>query len=465
MGTSAGVTFEFSEIKICKGGTLVFVEKSDSGKNGQIKFPSLDKFRACPLELRQLVSEFLVSLDSDYWGSMNDYLKNSIGVKALTFGTALPCAPISVMSKFDVVDSHSYWNHPVFPHDSWNNNDYYVKNQSLTTAEDGGTLASLAKQRVYGKPFSVTEYDHPYPNQFTSEMMPMYAVFASLQDWDCIYSFCYDLSQRNPKAQKITGYFDQSSNPAKIAAMPVAARIFREYKIKPFEKALYCNVTLENERDAIAKNGSAWNVVPQENFGINQKDSLFYKIGSVVESVKNNLTERELKSTSQSNGEDSGLIWNSQPGYFIFENNEVYVSVTMPGATNEIQNPKNKFSFVPQDDFACIAAVKINDSDKNSKWFVFSCSWSGNLGEKLYEYGKKPKKVPQTSMTRSVINLTNEYLGSGNLATALGSNGSFKFDENSWKLYCLQQDGNRGNELKNLTINQTDKTLWYELEK
>jgi hypothetical protein len=145
------------------------------------------------------------------------------------------------MSKFDIVDSHAYWNHPAFPGSGWDTRNYYVSNRCLVNAKDGGTLATLAKLRVFGKPYSVTEYDHPYPNQYSSEMMPMLAVMASLQDWDCIYSFCYELSQRNPQKQRITGYFDQASNPAKIAAMPFAARVFREFK------------TLDELEDSIAE--------------------------------------------------------------------------------------------------------------------------------------------------------------------------------------------------------------------
>ncbi len=471
MGQSAGTTVELSDVTLSKGGDVVCIEKSSSGKNDAVKFPSLDTYRAYPVELKQLVAEFLVKLDSDYWGSMNDYLKETLGIKALTFGTALPCAPITVMSKFDVVDSHAYWNHPSFPGSGWDTRNYNVKNASLVNAKDGGTLANLAKLRVYGKPFSVTEYDHPYPNQYSSEMVPMYAVMACLQDWDCIYTFCYELSQRNPDKQKITGYFDQASNPAKIAAMPFAARIFREFKIKPFEKAMYYVVTPDTEANVIAKMGSAWNNVPPEGFGANQKASLRAKLGCFVTDNPNyNAQDKDfikvdnrkyIKFDASEGFDNGGLYWDATRGYFVFNNENVYVSITRPGAKPELELLPEAFTFVPADDFAVVAGVKTDEA----KWFIFSCCWSGNKGEKLFEYGKTQKSVPENSIIRGDVYLTTSYAGSGSVAVALGSTGSLEFENKKWKLYPLQQNGSRGSAKKKPELSPDDKTLWYELEK
>ena len=537
MGRSAGTTIEISDVILCKGGNTVNVEKSNAIASGTgissgelIKFPASDVYRALPLKLRLLVTEFLVSLDDDYWSSMNDYLKKDLKIKSLTFGTSLPCAPVTVMSKFDVVDSHAYWHHPSFPGSSWNTKDYYVKNQSLVTADDGGTLTSLAKLRIYGKPFSVTEYDHPYPSQFSSEMMPMLAVFASLQDWDCVYSFCYELSQRNPDKIKITGYFDQANNPSKVAGVPVAARIFREFRIKPFEKKAYYKVTPQAELNAIAKNGGAWNVAPPECFntiddkrtvdgvntdllvqaGLLQEVSIGMKsleklVGGIIldddeSSLKEIAVEADVDTTGTNaatgSGSSSGagsnrvFTWNSSDGYFIYSDEDVFVSVTTPNAKPQERAYKTKagldgvytsnIRFIPQNDFASVAAVKLDDS----RWFIFSSSWCGNEDEKLFEYGKKPKTFPKYAKTRSVANITTDYSGSGTIAVALGSNGTIeittagesktKADNNikGWNLYPLNADGTRtkrtikaSKAAKGFVLSEADNTLWYELKK
>ena len=462
MGKSAGTTFEFTDVKFCKGGSAIAVEKSGD----LIKFPSSKDYHALPLDLRLLVTQFIVELDSDYWISMNNYLKNDLKIKALTFGTALPCAPVTVMNSFDIVDSHAYWHHPSFPSSSWNTKDYYVKSQSLTTDTKGGTLSSLAKLRIYGKPFSVTEYDHPYPNQFTSEMLPMLAVFASLQDWDCVYTFCYELSQRNPERARITGYFDQANNPSKIAAVPVAARIFREFRIKPFEKTVHYEITPQTELKAIAQKGGAWNVVPPECFDPQiAKKSFQNQVGGII--LDDGKSGAKVASADASGTSNRVFNWNSRKGYFVYSDDDVFVSITTPNVKPE-EASVAEIQFVPQDDFATVAAVKLDDS----RWFVFSNSWCGNEGEKLFEYGKKPKAFTKYAKTRSLANLSTEYSGSGTIAVALGSNGTLQLKDQSkgWKLYPLNADGGQTKKQIKATkegfvLSETDNTLWYELRK
>ncbi len=462
MGKSAGTTFEFTDVKFCKGGSAIAVEKSGD----LIKFPSSKDYHALPLDLRLLVTQFIVELDSDYWTSMNNYLKNDLKIKALTFGTALPCAPVTVMSSFDIVDSHAYWHHPSFPSSSWNTKDYYVKSQSLTTDTKGGTLSSLAKLRIYGKPFSVTEYDHPYPNQFTSEMLPMLTVFASLQDWDCVYTFCYELSQRNPERARITGYFDQANNPSKIAAVPVAARIFREFRIKPFEKTVHYEITPQTELKAIAQKGGAWNVVSPECFDPQiAKKSFQNQVGGII--LDDGKSGAKVASADASGTSDRVFNWNSHKGYFVYSDDDVFVSITTPNVKPE-EASASEIQFVPQDDFATVAAVKLDDS----RWFVFSNSWCGNEGEKLFEYGKKPKAFTKYAKTRSLANLSTEYSGSGTIAVALGSNGTLQLKDQSkgWKLYPLNADGGQTKKQIKATkegfvLSETDNTLWYELRK
>lgn len=462
MGKAAGTTFEFADVKLCKGGSAIAVEKIDN----LIKFPSVEAYRALPMELKLLVTQFIVELDADYWTSMNNYLKKDLKIKSLTFGTSLPCAPVTVMSTFDIVDSHAYWHHPSFPGSSWNTKDYYVKNQSLTTADDGGTLSSLAKLRIYGKPFSVTEYDHPYPNQFTSEALPMLAVFASLQDWDCVYTFCYELSQRNPDKIKIIGYFDQANNPSKIAAVPVAARIFREFRIKPFEKIEQYVITPQTELKAIAQKGGAWNVVPPEFFDSQLSKKAFQnQVGAIILDDKSGSKVASAATKSDLNS-DRVFNWNSRRGYFIYSDDDAFVSVTMPNVKPE-EASASELSFIPQDDFAVVAAVKL----EKSRWFIFSNSWCGNEDEKLFEYGNKPKSFSKYAKTRSTARLTTDYSGSGSIAVALGSNGILKVadQKKGWNLYPLNPDGTQSKrQIKStkegFSLNETDNTLWYELK-
>jgi len=514
MGLKKGITFDFKDISLCKGGELITI-----GQKGKyVDFPGIEDFKRLPLELRYLIVDFMREIDADYWKKMNDYLKKDLAIKAHTFGTTITCDSISSAAIFDVIDNHAYWNHPSFPNDSWNASDFYVKNKSLLKAEDGGTLTELAASRIFGKVFSVTEYDHPYPNQFSSEMLPMLSVFASLQDWDCIYTFCYDVSQKNPETARINGYFDQDSNPAKIAALPMAAKIFREFLIEPFEEKRSYNVSLEKEVEVISKIGMTWNVTPAGGFGCRREDAFKYQLGGILDFDQTVAVEGKQSVAENQNGaaagagsghtsrkEKSQLYWKAQKGYFIFTNKDVFVSVSLPQNTAQsaalaqstARTPEQNFTdlfqtegiplnseicILPGQDFASFCAVKSAEKGGEKgggKWIIFSSSWSGNSGEKLREYGsplpasgRDEGNKAKSLRTLDDIKLTSSYTENGQKALALGSYGQIKTKLSKGRLYKVLADGRKGDlkgdlkgELKdNLTLYNDEGCLWYLLE-
>jgi hypothetical protein len=130
-----------------------------------------------------------------------------------------------VQSQLDVVDIHSYWQHPHFPGRPWDMGNWTVKNTSMAAARDGGTLPRLIGGRVPGKPYICTEYNHPAPNVFNSEGFLMLAATAAREDWDGIFAFTYSHGT-DWNARKIRSFFDVDQHPAQMATFPVAAAMF-----------------------------------------------------------------------------------------------------------------------------------------------------------------------------------------------------------------------------------------------
>jgi hypothetical protein len=91
----------------------------------------------------------------------------------------------------------------------------------------GGALWELAEHRVAGKPYSVSEYNHPAPSDYRVEGFPILASFASFQDWDAIYAFDYGSYGDKGGNDKISGFFSTGSDPARASTLPWAAYIFR----------------------------------------------------------------------------------------------------------------------------------------------------------------------------------------------------------------------------------------------
>ncbi len=186
-------------------------------------------------------TDFLADTEKAYAEEMRAYLKQDLGVRAnvvdtqITYGGA---TGYNRESSMEFVDNHAYWEHPVFPNKSWDSVDWTIRNTPMTNEMDGGLgeLGSLARFRVDGKPYTISEYNHPAPSDFQAEMMPLLSTFASLQDWDAIYSFCYEATASGQPNDKINGYFNIAADAAKSAFFPSTALIFRAGLVPSIER-------------------------------------------------------------------------------------------------------------------------------------------------------------------------------------------------------------------------------------
>ncbi len=169
---------------------------------------------------------FLQQTEENYYVGMMNFLKTNIGVKCPITGT-IGFGPMGTVSqsKMDFVDAHAYWEHPSFPHKPWDAADWTIGNQPMVDAPSQATLWSLGATRVAGKPFTVTEYQHPAPSDWQAECIPFIATYAGLQDWDGVFLFAYSHSFEYDK-NKISSFFDIEGNPTKMSWMPAGARLF-----------------------------------------------------------------------------------------------------------------------------------------------------------------------------------------------------------------------------------------------
>jgi hypothetical protein len=102
----------------------------------------------------------------------------------------------------------------------------------MSAARDGGTLPGLASTRVLGKPYTVTEYNHPAPLDSQAETVPMIAAFAAWQDWDGVFLFSYNHAGSFDR-DRIHGFFDIDSNPSKMGFVGAGALIFSGERLAP----------------------------------------------------------------------------------------------------------------------------------------------------------------------------------------------------------------------------------------
>ena len=229
-------------------GGYIGMPKGQSIEAHNITLPGAGASPAMQVDFRR----FLIDTERAYVQGMVRYIKDTLRVKAHVADTQASYGGVAGVhreaSLSDFVDIHAYWQHPHFPGKPWDRSNWRIRNTPMVADAAGGTLARLALHRVPGKPFTVSEYDHPAPSHYSAEMFPMLAAFAGWQDWDGLYQFCYGGSSNNWQPDRITSYFGLAPHPGKMLFLPAAVVMFRAYAVAPAAEV----ATLRVPQDKIA---------------------------------------------------------------------------------------------------------------------------------------------------------------------------------------------------------------------
>ena len=216
--------FWFAGVSLRRGGNIGLPE-DQTLEAGNIAFPPVD----APTNMRQSFWEFLVDVEMSYSEEMVRFLRDELSIRQPVSVTQASYGGLAGVRReaelADFVDMHSYWQHPRFPNRPWSRTDWNILNTPMVNDANGGTLTRLAFHRVEGKPFTVSEYDHPAPSDYSAEMFPMIASFAALQDWDGLYQFSY--GGKDWDRQRISGYFAINGHPGKLVFLPISVVMFR----------------------------------------------------------------------------------------------------------------------------------------------------------------------------------------------------------------------------------------------
>src|SRR5690606_27933011 len=155
------------------------------------------------------------------------FLHDELNVSGMTYGTIASLSPLSIQQAFGYLDGHAYWCHPEFPEEDWDDSRWSVCNISMVNHLNN-PLDALAKQRVKGLPFTVSEYQHALPNRYAAEGPLLIAAYGALQDWDGVYFFTYEAgAQDRWDTNYFSSFFQTNQHPGLMANIAVAANIFR----------------------------------------------------------------------------------------------------------------------------------------------------------------------------------------------------------------------------------------------
>ncbi|MBE3098947.1 MAG: carbohydrate binding domain-containing protein [Planctomycetes bacterium] len=240
-GSTAAV--DLADIVLAPGG------REGLGKDESIKAQNVALFAPGEVEARAMDRvRFLMDTEKAYFDGLYSFIKKDLGAKALVTGTIVfgPCG-LYGQSGMDYIDGHAYWQHPSFPGRPWDPNNWTVNQVAMVDKPAQATLPRLAAERMEGKPFTLSEYNHPAPNDFQAECVPLVAAWAAAQDWDGVWLFTYSHRTGDADAEAYSGFFDIDMNPAKWGFMQAGAAIFREGALPPHRRAFSLCIAAEEE--------------------------------------------------------------------------------------------------------------------------------------------------------------------------------------------------------------------------
>ena len=166
---------------------------------------------------------FMIWIETRFLENMKTYLKSELGVQSLVLGTAdhtywIPSQPmLNANESMDFLDAHVYWQHPAI----WGR-----RNTPMVNDPDDSTIIKLSRSAMQGRPFTVSEVNHPNPNDFASEMIPFLSAYAAFQDWDGIYFYTFEPKVGNEWDPYVFDQFDISLDPVKMVQMKMGALLF-----------------------------------------------------------------------------------------------------------------------------------------------------------------------------------------------------------------------------------------------
>ncbi|MEZ0218013.1 MAG: glycosyl hydrolase family 5 [Rariglobus sp.] len=186
-------------------------------------------------------NRFLIEIKQASDAKMTAFL-HGIGVRTLltSDNNMNTEAQVHVRDRFDFVDNHEYWNHPRFLGPSWS--------LPIAVNHRSSILASLwlprelMPARIFGKPYTVTEFNFVWPNAARAEGGVLMPAYAGLQDWDALYNFDYAARASDALTPSVVSsggrVFSLATDPIGMLADRASAFIFLHGDVKPAKGAV-----------------------------------------------------------------------------------------------------------------------------------------------------------------------------------------------------------------------------------
>jgi hypothetical protein len=222
--------------------------------------PRLTKaqFKEAPAQRFHTEAAFYLHLEHDYFGGMYRYLKDDLGVQALVVGTSdhnhyATGYPLLVStSQCDVIDGHVYWQHPSYFRDAKTGKQTFsIPNTPMVDEPLNSTVVQLSRSAIAGKPYTVSETNHPFPNEYACEGIPILAACAAFHDWDGVFFYTFEHKAPGAWDARMPSHFEIQPDPVKMTNLAAAACLFLRGDVRPARETIVRSYTPEQVRESI----------------------------------------------------------------------------------------------------------------------------------------------------------------------------------------------------------------------
>ncbi len=193
LGTETG-TYYFDDISMKQSEQIGLENGENLALQNIRRIRYSERFAYHPQRVSDM-AEFYLDLQKEYYDQMYAFLKNELGVQVPITGSNALGGPYESYThqNLDYIDDHAYWDHPYFPNEAWSPWDWYIENSSLLEETYLAHIPEIfGGYQIAGKPLTISEYNHPFPNRYQSEMLPLLTGYGSLHGADGFMFFEYN---------------------------------------------------------------------------------------------------------------------------------------------------------------------------------------------------------------------------------------------------------------------------------
>lgn len=289
---------QFRNMSLVEGGGETAISTDQSLEDGTVPTPGRNSSPVVQAAFRK----FMYDTEVDFYTQTKKLLRD-LGVKVPITTTQMNYHPPSIAAQVaDYGDMHAYWHHPIFPGKGWDPENWLVQNESLVAYPFHNkwprcNMLMRTCWRLWGKPFTFSEWNTGEPGFFSADAIPIAAILASLQDWDAVFFYDYHSSPAEWDRDRFDGFFSLNGQPTKIALLSALANLYRRADLTPLtEPALVA----EHEQGNLGALGITHLVGTKPDLPIEQSHAL---------PTDQELTRKESKLLKSPDG---AVIWDAR---------------------------------------------------------------------------------------------------------------------------------------------------------